>query len=120
MLAPMARPNFTAMRTASRFSTGNTPGYPRSTRLACVLGVAPNAVDEPEKIFARVASCAWISSPMTVSHSLIAARHSPVPVRFFLILMGRVQEFRLAEHGSDDLQSHRQILDEAAGNRHRG
>ena len=39
--ASMARPNCTAMRTASAFSTGSTPGYPRSTRSACVLGSAP-------------------------------------------------------------------------------
>ena len=36
--APIARPNFTAMRTASMLSTGNTPGYARSTRLACEFG----------------------------------------------------------------------------------
>ena len=29
---------------------------------------APNAVDAPEKIFERVASWVWTSSPMTVSH----------------------------------------------------
>jgi hypothetical protein len=34
-----------------------------------VFGSAPNAVLAPEKIFDFVVSCAWTSSPMTVSHS---------------------------------------------------
>ena len=71
MRALIASPSFTAMRTASAFSTGSTPGYPRSTRLAWALGGAPYAVAEPEKIFERVASWAWISSPMTVSQALM-------------------------------------------------
>src|SRR6185436_14664674 len=66
-LASTARPNFTAIRTASWLSTGNTPGYARSTRLACEFGFAPYAVALPEKILDWVASCAWISRPMTVS-----------------------------------------------------
>jgi hypothetical protein len=51
-----ARPNITAMRTASWFSTGSTPGMPRSTRLAWVFGSEPNVVALPEKIFDWVAS----------------------------------------------------------------
>ncbi len=43
---------------------------PRSTRLAWVLGSAPKVVALPEKIFDWVASCAWISSPITVSHCI--------------------------------------------------
>jgi len=39
-----------------------------STAQACVLGAAPKAVDAPEKIFDAVDSCAWVSSPMTISH----------------------------------------------------
>jgi aspartyl-tRNA(Asn)/glutamyl-tRNA(Gln) amidotransferase subunit B len=42
------------------------------------LRSAGEAVAEPEKIFERVASCAWISRPMTVSHS-IAAALTPMP-----------------------------------------
>src|SRR3569832_2955795 len=61
------------MRTASRFSTGSTPGRPRSTAQAWVLGGAPYAVAAPEKILLLVASWAWISSPMTVSHSIRAS-----------------------------------------------
>src|SRR3569833_455115 len=61
------------MRTASRFSTGSTPGRPRSTAQAWVLGGAPYAVAAPEKILLLVASWALISSPMTVSHSIRAS-----------------------------------------------
>ncbi|MNG12523.1 hypothetical protein D3C84_961390 [compost metagenome] len=68
--ASMARPNLQAMRTASAFSTGRVPGMPRSTRLAWVLGSAPKVVALPEKIFDWVLSCAWISSPITVSHCM--------------------------------------------------
>jgi hypothetical protein len=32
-----------------------------------VLGAAPNAVLLPQKIFEAVSSCAWTSSPITVS-----------------------------------------------------
>lgn len=38
------------------FSTGNTPGIPRSIRLAWVFGSEPNVVELPEKIFDRVVS----------------------------------------------------------------
>src|SRR3569833_1607441 len=61
------------MRTASRFSTGSTPGRPRSTAQAWVMGGAPYAVAAPEKILLLVASWAWISSPMTVTHSIRAS-----------------------------------------------
>ncbi|MCY1466556.1 hypothetical protein D3C76_1721580 [compost metagenome] len=54
--ASMARPNMHAMRTASWFSTGRTPGMPRSTRLAWVFGSEPKVVALPEKIFDWVAS----------------------------------------------------------------
>ena len=40
-----------AQTTASRLSTGNTPGRAMSTAHACALGSAPNAVAAPEKIF---------------------------------------------------------------------
>jgi hypothetical protein len=54
--------------------TGSTPGSARSTGEAWVLGAAPNAVDAPEKIFERVASCTWVSSPITTSQ-FITVRH---------------------------------------------
>ena len=37
----VASPNRAAMRTTSLLSTGNTPGKPRSTAQAWVLGAAP-------------------------------------------------------------------------------
>jgi hypothetical protein len=33
----------------------------------CVLGGAPNRVEQPQKILVAVSSWAWISSPMTAS-----------------------------------------------------
>ena len=36
--------------TASLFNTGRTPGNPRSTAHACVLGSLPKEVEAPEKI----------------------------------------------------------------------
>jgi len=29
------------------------------------LGAPPNSVEQPQKIFERVSSCAWTSNPMT-------------------------------------------------------
>lgn len=37
-----------------------------------VLGSAPKAAEHPQKILLPVKSCAWTSSPMTVSYSTIA------------------------------------------------
>ena len=45
----------------------STPGMPRSISAAWVFGSAPKAVEAPEKIFDWVASCAWVSMPMTTS-----------------------------------------------------
>ena len=42
----------------------------RDPELIGAIFAAPYAVAEPEKILERVASCAWISRPMTVSHSM--------------------------------------------------
>jgi hypothetical protein len=39
-------------------STGSTPGIPISISADWVLGSAPTAADDPEKIFDRVAS--WV------------------------------------------------------------
>src|SRR3954463_1218966 len=60
-----------AQRTASLFSTGNTPGNAKLTTQACVFGSAPNAVDAPEKILVLVCSWVCVSSPMTTSHSML-------------------------------------------------
>jgi hypothetical protein len=72
MLAPTARPNLMAQTTASRLSTGSTPGRAMSTALAWTLGSAPKAMLLPEKIFDFVCNWAWVSSPMTTSHWLIS------------------------------------------------
>jgi hypothetical protein len=37
---------------------------------ARVLGAAPNSVGAGENIFERVDNCAWVSMPMTISHSM--------------------------------------------------
>ena len=42
---------------------------PRQTGQMCVLGRAPNAVEQPQKILVSVRSCAWTSRPMTASYS---------------------------------------------------
>src|ERR1700733_5339114 len=117
----MARPNFTAIATAAWFSTGSTPGYPRSTRFACEFGGAPYAVAEPEKIFDCVDSWAWISSPMTVSQAslFIASRDPVMPVGFALIGVGGAEQSLFGEMPADELQAHRQVLREPAWNRHR-
>ena len=60
-----------ALFTASLFKTGNTPGKPKSTAQACELASAPYLVEAAEKILEFVLSCAWISKPMTVSHSMV-------------------------------------------------
>src|SRR5258708_9425481 len=94
-------------------------------RLACAFGGAPYAVEEPEKIFERVASWAWISSPMTVSHSLMRSRSScvawrcvHVPVGHALQGMSAGENAPLAEVRADDLQPDRQPTDEAPRHRH--
>jgi len=56
-----------AQTTASRLSTGNTPGSAISTAQAWALGAAPKAVAAPENIFDCVCSWAWVSSPITTS-----------------------------------------------------
>src|SRR6185295_10132388 len=68
MWHPAARPRRTAASTAARFSTGNVPGIPRHTGSVEVLGSAPNAADDHEKIFDRVERWVWISRPMTTSY----------------------------------------------------
>src|SRR5574340_148855 len=72
MRPPTARPKRMARSTAPRLSTGSTPGSARSTAQAWALGSAPKVVAAPEKIFDRVLSWAWVSSPMTISQSLKA------------------------------------------------
>jgi hypothetical protein len=68
--APTARPNLIAQTTASRLSTGSTPGRAMSMAQAWALGAAPKAVAAPENIFDCVRSWAWVSRPMTTSQPL--------------------------------------------------
>src|SRR6266446_10241303 len=68
-LQPNAFPARTAISTAARFSAGSAPGRPRHTGHTCVLGGAPNAVEQEQKILLWVSSCACTSSPMTGSQS---------------------------------------------------
>ena len=67
MVQPEASPSRTAESTAARFRTGSVPGIPRQTGSVAVLGSAPNAADDQEKIFECVASWTWHSSPITTS-----------------------------------------------------
>ena len=46
------------------------PAWPRQTGQTCVFGAAPNAAEQPQKIFDSVSSSAWTSSPITASMSL--------------------------------------------------
>ena len=85
-----------------------------------MFGAAPNAVDEPEKILLRVASWAWISRPMTVSHSItsysVPARAACQSVQPAGIGARPTKQQRLAEMRADQLQPDRQVAtaDEAA------
>ena len=47
-----------AKSTAARFRTGSAPGRPIQTGQMWVLGAAPNAVLQPQKIFDVVSSWA--------------------------------------------------------------
>jgi len=69
-VAPIASPSLVAMRAASRFITGNTPGSARSTAHAWVFGSAPYCAAAPENSLLLVSSCTCTSRPMTVSHSM--------------------------------------------------
>src|SRR5262245_66385648 len=126
MLPPTASPNRIARSTAPRFATGSTPGRAMSTALVWVFGAAPKAVGAPENIFDCVESWAWVSRPMTVSHSIAAAsglrrvRHPQMPVGRTLECMRHVQHPRLGKVVADDLEPHRQAATaEPARDRHR-
>src|SRR5690625_2710056 len=70
-VAPTANPKRMAFSAAAPLNTGKVPGKAISTALAWVLGAAPKRVLLAEKIFDCVDSWAWISSPRTISHSII-------------------------------------------------
>src|SRR5262249_8023829 len=52
---------------ASRLSVGSAPGKPRQTGQVLLFGSLPNSVEQAQKIFESVLSCAWTSRPMTAS-----------------------------------------------------
>ena len=72
---PVASPARIANSTTRRFSTGSTPGMPRQTGQTLVLGGAPNAAEQPQKIFERVSSWACTSRPMTASNPSCVHAH---------------------------------------------
>src|SRR6266478_4589569 len=121
MRQPKALPALIAISTAASFSAGRAPGSPRQTMQTCVLGGAPKRVGQPQKIFDRVRSCAWTSSPITGSKSetgMLAALHDGRgPVLGRLGGAGDAQQRLLFERLSDQLQPDRQALGvEAGGN----
>src|SRR5690606_37320384 len=110
-------------------STGKVPGSARSNTLACVLGSAPNVVEEPENSLDLVASCTCTSSPMTVSHAMVIspvpvlllawarAGGAGVPIRRLLEAMCQIQQLPFGEVATDDLQAYRQTADDTGGYR---
>ena len=75
-----------------------------------MLGSAPKVVALPEKIFDWVLSCAWISSPITVSHCICSissesGRGAQVPVADLLILVRHVEQARLLEVWGEQLHA---------------
>jgi hypothetical protein len=71
-LPSIPSPVFIACSTQKRLITGSMPGNPASTKLTCVFGSAPKAVAAPENSFAFETTCAWISRPITTSHSPVS------------------------------------------------
>src|SRR3569833_2806944 len=62
-----------ASSTAWRLRTGNAPGSARHTGQTFVLGGAPNASAQPQKILVRVPSWQCTSSPITGSYFAICS-----------------------------------------------
>src|SRR3989338_3232223 len=60
-----------AISTAVLFKTGRAPAWPVQTGQMLVLGWAPNLVEQAQKSFDLVKSCAWTSSPITASYFIM-------------------------------------------------
>src|SRR5229473_1195685 len=73
MCSPRASAARAPSSTARQFSAGNAPGKPRHTGQVFELGASPKCVEQPQKIFDAVLSCAWISSPMMVSQAFMVS-----------------------------------------------
>src|SRR5699024_4347154 len=67
--------------TASSFSTGSVPGYPKSFGFTLAFGSLPKAFGLDENIFDFVFSSTWTSSPMTVSNFI--DQHPLFPDAFY-------------------------------------
>src|SRR3954471_474516 len=55
------------------FTTGSTPGMPRSTSLTLVLGSSPKTLGADENILDLVLSSTWTSNPRTGSYFSMAS-----------------------------------------------
>src|SRR6202030_2648962 len=125
---PSASPIIRPKCTARSLATGRLPGRPRQTGHVCVFGGSPNDSSQPQNIFVTVASCTWISRPITGSSG-------PPPLRFAsppsdtrrprvegeapLERVGGVEQPVLAECRAGDLQADGEPLAVPAGNRDR-
>src|SRR4051812_19296434 len=61
---------------ALAFTTGREPGSPRQTGQVCVLGSAPNAVEQPQNILDAVLSSTCTSRPSTGSNCARASSYA--------------------------------------------
>src|ERR1700729_3499682 len=134
---PIIRPKCTARALA----TGRLPGSPRQTGQVRVLGGSPKESSQPQNIFVAVASCTWISRPMTGSNATVfegppacapegaggcGVRSDSdmggcsIKANALLERICGVEQTVLAESGAGDLQADGQALAEAAGDRDRG
>ncbi len=68
-----ARPILIVDSIAAALATGRAPGNPRHTGQVCVLGSAPNSVEQPQNIFDAVPSSTCVSSPITGSYRATAS-----------------------------------------------
>src|SRR5438270_13174273 len=106
ILQPKALPALIAISTAALFSAGKAPGNPRQVGQTCVFGGAPNCVEQPQKIFVFVRSCAWTSRPITGSQSATARLHRPREAEQRLLVEGLADQLHadgqaFAEAGVD-------------------
>ena len=69
--AEIAHPNLIAISTAFSFSTGRTPGSPRSISQVFSFAGAPYSFLAPEKILLLVANWTCTSSPISASHAIL-------------------------------------------------
>src|SRR5580692_7755942 len=99
---------------ARALATGKLPGSPRQTGHVRVFGGSPKDSSQPQNIFVAVASCTWISRPMTGSYGLLAVAsrapaldtcRAPVEGECLLERVGGIEHAVLAEGGARELQA---------------